>query len=322
MNMYEQFSFASGRLRHKRCLRRSTVHLPWGFAMKKFILMTLVTATALSPVATYAAEIVPQSVRASANVEVSGDFQRGDREERGRGGRGRSEARGEEQRGERGRGERGQGQVRAGRIQQAPAADIRAQRQQSGARIQHRDAQPVARQYSRSRDGSFDRRVETSRNGYRDRNWDRDRNRQVERSYDRTRNVQVDRSYDRSRTGQFDRRYDRRYDRNDDYRGDRWSNNWRNDSRYDWRQHRQRYSTYYRLGRYYAPYRNHRYSRIHIGFFLGSGFYGSRYWINDPYYYRLPLAYGPYRWVRYYDDVLLIDIRNGRVVDVIVNFFW
>jgi Ni/Co efflux regulator RcnB len=64
------------------------------------------------------------------------------------------------------------------------------------------------------------------------------------------------------------------------------------------------------------------YSRISVGFSLGSGYYGSRYWINDPWRYRLPAAYGSYRWVRYYDDVLLVDLRNGRVVDVIRDFFW
>ena len=47
-----------------------------------------------------------------------------------------------------------------------------------------------------------------------------------------------------------------------------------------------------------------------------------RYWIQDPWQYRLPQVYGPYRWVRYYDDVLLVDIYSGEVVDVIHNFFW
>ena len=37
--------------------------------------------------------------------------------------------------------------------------------------------------------------------------------------------------------------------------------------------------------------------------------------------YRLPPADGPYRWVRYYGDVLLVDVRNGYVVDVIHDFF-
>ena len=32
--------------------------------------------------------------------------------------------------------------------------------------------------------------------------------------------------------------------------------------------------------------------------------------------------YGPYRWVRYYDDAVLVDIYSGEVVDVINNFFW
>lgn len=31
---------------------------------------------------------------------------------------------------------------------------------------------------------------------------------------------------------------------------------------------------------------------------------------------------GPVRWIRYYDDVLLIDTRDGYVVDVIYDFFY
>ena len=64
------------------------------------------------------------------------------------------------------------------------------------------------------------------------------------------------------------------------------------------------------------------YHGISIGFRLGSLFYSNRYWIDDPWRYRLPEVYGPYRWVRYYDDVLLIDIYSGEVVDVVHNFFW
>ena len=110
-----------------------------------------------------------------------------------------------------------------------------------------------------------------------------------------------------------------RYDRRDN---DRWDRSWRSDRRYDWRGHRERYRSYYRPGRYYAPDRYDRYRRFSIGIYLGSPFYSNRYWIADPWYYRLPPAHGPYRWVRYYDDVLLIDVRNGYVVDVIHDFFW
>jgi len=59
-----------------------------------------------------------------------------------------------------------------------------------------------------------------------------------------------------------------------------------------------------------------------VGFFLDSLFFQPRYFINDPFAYRLPDVYGPYRWVRYYDDVLLVDIYTGEVVDVINDFFW
>ena len=55
---------------------------------------------------------------------------------------------------------------------------------------------------------------------------------------------------------------------------------------------------------------------------MGSGYYSNRYWINDPYQYRLPPAYPGTRWVRYYDDVLLVDLYTGQVIDVIHSFFW
>lgn len=97
---------------------------------------------------------------------------------------------------------------------------------------------------------------------------------------------------------------------------------WRSDRRYDWYRYRNANRNLFTLNRYYPPYRGYSYSRARIGIRLGSSFYGSRYWINDPWRYRLPEVYGPYRWVRYYDDVLLVDIYTGEVVDVIHDFFW
>lgn len=114
-----------------------------------------------------------------------------------------------------------------------------------------------------------------------------------------------------------------RWGRDGRWEGPHWdSRAWRNDSRYDWFRHRAANRALFSLGRYYAPYRGYGYSRIGIGFRLGSPFYASRYWINDPWRYRLPDVYGPYRWVRYYDDALLVDIYSGEVVDVIHDFFW
>lgn len=101
-----------------------------------------------------------------------------------------------------------------------------------------------------------------------------------------------------------------------------WSRDWRRDRRYNWYSHRNAYRSHYRLGTYYAPYRHYSYRRLSIGFQLNSLFFGSRYWLDDPWSYRLPEVYGPYRWVRYYDDVLLVDTFSGRVVDVIYDFFW
>ncbi|MGI8612320.1 MAG: RcnB family protein [Sphingomicrobium sp.] len=36
----------------------------------------------------------------------------------------------------------------------------------------------------------------------------------------------------------------------------------------------------------------------------------------------MPYAPTGYRWIRYYDDALLVDTWDGRVVDVIRDFFW
>lgn len=107
-----------------------------------------------------------------------------------------------------------------------------------------------------------------------------------------------------------------------DNRG-RWNNGWRNDRRYDWRDYRSANRGLYRLPRYYAPSGwGYGYRRFSIGYSLSALLFAPQYWINDPYYYRLPDAYGPYRWVRYYNDALLVDVDTGEVVDVIYDIFW
>ncbi|MEG3155935.1 RcnB family protein [Sphingomonas sp. RB1R13] len=103
--------------------------------------------------------------------------------------------------------------------------------------------------------------------------------------------------------------------------GQRWSSQWRNDHRYDWQRYRARNQSIFRIGSYYDPF-GWSYRRPSIGITLYAGYYQPDYWLDDPWQYRLPPVYGPYRWVRYYDDALLVDIYSGRVVDVIDNFFW
>ena len=195
----------------------------------------------------------------------------------------------------------------------------------------NRDGQ-IDRRYDRNDNNRVDRRVDRNRDGRIDRRWDRNRDAQNDRRWDRNNHDRADRRVDRNRDGHIDRRWDRngngRVDRR--YRDNRyaarssrhWNHSWRNDRRYDWRSYRQAHRNHYRLGRYYSPYRDYRYRRLSIGISLGSAFYGSRYWINNPGYYRLPAAYPGTRWIRYYDDVLLIDTYTGEVIDVIYDFFW
>lgn len=187
-----------------------------------------------------------------------------------------------------------------------------------------RPGQPAVPGSEPGRRGQVEQAMRSERNrSYRD----GDRNRSYRdgwrdrRGTDQRRDWRGDRG--EYRDGNRDYREGRRDYRDDRWRDHRrWSRDWRRDQRYDWYSYRSQYRDRYRLGRYYAPYRNYRYNRLSIGFFLGNGFYSSRYWINDPWHYRLPPAYGSLRWVRYYDDALLVDIYSGEVVDVIYDFFW
>ncbi len=100
-----------------------------------------------------------------------------------------------------------------------------------------------------------------------------------------------------------------------------WRSSWRNDHRYDWRNHRRHNRSLFRLGIYFDPF-GWNYRRYNIGWRLWPSYYSSNYWLNDPYMYRLPYAPWPYKWVRYYDDALLVDTTTGQVVDVMYDFFW
>jgi Nickel/cobalt transporter regulator len=181
------------------------------------------------------------------------------------------------------------------------------------------DGRPDWRTRDRDRDGTpnwrdRDRDGDGVRNN---RDWDRNNNGTVDRRWDRNNNGTVDRHYDWNRDGVRDNRYGW------NNRGNDWNREWRNDRRYDWQRYRWSNRNQFRLPRYYAPYGyGYGYQRFGIGIYLDNVFFGSRYRISDPWRYRLPEARWPYQWVRYYDDVLLVDTRSGYVVDVIYDFFW
>jgi hypothetical protein len=226
--------------------------------MKKYMLMTLATATALSSIAAHAASAAP--LRADMMVEDFADVSR------------------EERRAER----------QEARANPTPPADVinraapqrdnkRAERPRDIARTERPEARQDSRYYDRNRDGDLDRRWDRNRDGSLDRNWDRNRDGRLDRRFDRNDDERIDRRYDRNRDGRLDQN-----------KIGRWTHNWR--------KYREQNRNYFRPGRYHAPYRDQQ--------------------------YRLPAAYGSYRWVRYYDDVLLVDVRNGHVVDVIRDFFW
>ncbi len=186
----------------------------------------------------------------------------------------------------------------------------------------------VGRRGDRDRDGipnwrDRDRDGDGIRNN---RDWDRNNNGRVDGRWDRNRNGVVDRRWDQNRDGVRDNRDRRNWNGNGQNWGrhyQRWDREWRNDRRYDWQRYRYSNRDLFHQPRYYSPYgNNYGYQRFGIGIYLESVLFGSRYRISDPWRYRLPDAQWPYEWIRYHDDVLLVDTRNGYVVDVIHEFFW
>ena len=171
---------------------------------------------------------------------------------------------------------------------------------------------------------------DADRNRDNDRRWDNDRRRDNDRRWDDNRRWDNSPNWNRGPNGNRGPSWNgnRAPDwssRRDTWssRGDRaWDRRWREDRRYDWRGWRSSHREIYRLNRYFPPYRNYVYRRLGIGFFLDNGFFGASYWIGDPWMYRLPPVWGPYRWVRYYDDALMVNIYTGEVVDVLYDVFW
>jgi Ni/Co efflux regulator RcnB len=100
-----------------------------------------------------------------------------------------------------------------------------------------------------------------------------------------------------------------------------WNRDWRRDDRYDWRRWRDRHHDRFHLSIYYDPF-GWGYEPFSIGWRLWPNYYASNYWITDPWDYELPYAPPGTQWVRYYNDVLLVDLYSGEVIDVIHDFFW
>jgi len=94
----------------------------------------------------------------------------------------------------------------------------------------------------------------------------------------------------------------------------------RREYRDDWRDHRRRNPDVYRGGGWYAP-RGYSYRRVDVGYRFNPAFYDRRYWVDPVRYHLRPAPYG-HRWVRYGNDVVLINIGSGRVADINYRFFY
>lgn len=141
---------------------------------------------------------------------------------------------------------------------------------------------------------------------------------QTEQRRDGDRTQWGSRDHDRTQWGSRDRNHTQWTSRD----RDRWRGQWRNDHRYDWRNYRNQHRSIFRLSAYFDPFGYNNYRRFDIGFRLQPNYYSSRYWISNPYMYRLPYAPPGYQWIRYYDDAILIETWSGQVADVLYNFFW
>ena len=96
----------------------------------------------------------------------------------------------------------------------------------------------------------------------------------------------------------------------------------RRELRRDRRELRQDRRDVRRHSAYAAPYRNWRYRPVTTGYRLQPAFYGSRYYISDYGRYHLQAPARWQRWIRYGDDLLLVNVRTGRVLQVIHYRYW
>lgn len=298
--------------------------------MSKPLLMSSLAMVMLAVAGPAQAEMKIDAERVSASADQDkGQDSRSDR----RGGK-KDGARNERRGGDRARAERPARDAMRSRSMEQPRGTSEVRREATDIRNDIRE-----RARGESRRSGDDRPVvrrdrdEAQSRGDRSRSGDNQAQRDRSRIEDRIRDIREDSARQRddrrdreSRDGRRDGYRDGYRDgRRDGYRGDRhrrWDrDHWRRDHRYDWRDYRHRNRSIFRIGFYYDPF-GWNYRRYGIGNYMRSAYYRDNYWISDPWRYRLPPVYGPYRWVRYYDDALLVDIYNGQVVDVLYDFFW
>jgi len=95
----------------------------------------------------------------------------------------------------------------------------------------------------------------------------------------------------------------------------------RQELREDWRDYRRTHRDAYRRPAYAGP-RGYAYRPVAVGYRFHPSYYARNYWVNDYGRYRLPAPARGAQWVRYGNDVVLVNVRTGRVMQVYNGFFW
>lgn len=93
----------------------------------------------------------------------------------------------------------------------------------------------------------------------------------------------------------------------------------RDERREDWRDYRRAHPDIYQGQRWEGP-RGYAYRPVGVGYRFTPEFYDRHYWVDPSRYHLRPVGYGQ-RWVHYGNDVLLVDVRSGRVLEVNGGFF-
>ena len=95
----------------------------------------------------------------------------------------------------------------------------------------------------------------------------------------------------------------------------------RREARGDWRDYRRSNGNAFRRGAYRGP-QGYRYRPVSVGYQFQPSYYSRPYWIDYRTYRLAAPRYGYQRWVRYGNDVVLVDTRSGRVAQVYNRFFY
>lgn len=95
----------------------------------------------------------------------------------------------------------------------------------------------------------------------------------------------------------------------------------RRETREDWQDYRRTHRDDFRRPAYGGP-RGYRYRPVTVGYRFAPSYYGRNYWVSDWQRYRLSRPGYNQQYIRYGNDVVLVDIHNGRALRVFGGFFY